>query len=72
MLDKYLWKGEKLMDKFKTPEYLANTGLVYGPYGTVGYYNNNPIKKKTKKMKSKNPFMFFDYLFKKPKCSCNC
>lgn len=59
------------MDKFKTPEYLANTGIVYGPYGGVGYYNIKPMKKKTKS-KNKNCFMIFDFLFKKPKCSCNC
>lgn len=32
---------------FKSPEYLANTGIVYGLYGGIGYYNLNPITKRS-------------------------
>jgi hypothetical protein len=31
---------------FKSPEYLANTGIVFGPYGGIGYYNTNPLTKR--------------------------
>jgi hypothetical protein len=31
---------------FKSPEYLANTGIVFGPYGSIGYYNTNPLVKR--------------------------
>jgi hypothetical protein len=32
---------------FKSPEYLANTGIVFGPYGGIGYYNTNPVAKRS-------------------------
>jgi hypothetical protein len=65
---------EEKMDKFKTPEYLANTGIVHGPYGYIGYFDNNPIEKgkKIKKEKCKNKFFMFDFFFKKSKCACEC
>jgi hypothetical protein len=31
---------------FKSSDYLANTGIVFGPYGGVGYYNTNPVTRK--------------------------
>jgi len=31
---------------FKSSDYLANTGIVFGPYGGVGYYNIKPITRK--------------------------
>lgn len=31
---------------FKSPEYLANTGIIYGPYGGIGYYNLNTAVKR--------------------------
>jgi hypothetical protein len=58
------------MDRFKNDNYIANTGIVVGFYGGVGYYDLTPIKKE-KKNKIKNSFKFFDFFFKK-KCACGC